>query len=85
MEEEKEIYGVLETSERKDKWILWQVEDLVAQRWSSVFCSPTKQVIVREMVRMLEERKAEKKEFRVMIIGVVEGESLLDVKEMVLL
>lgn len=85
MEEEKEIYGVLETSERKDKWILWQVEDLVAQRWSPVFCSPTKQVIVREMVRMLEERKAEKKEFRVLIIGVVEGESLLDVKEMVLL
>lgn len=85
MEEEKEIYGVLETSERKDKWILWQVEDLVAQRWSPVFCSPTKNVIVREMVRMLEERKAEKKEFRVMIIGVVEGESLLDVKEMVLL
>jgi len=85
MEEGKEIYGVLETSERKDKWILWQVEDLVAQRWSPVFCSPTKQVIVREMVRMLEERKAEKKEFRVLIIGVVEGESLLDVKEMVLL
>lgn len=85
MEEEKETYSVLETSERKDKWILWQVEDLVAQRWSPVFCSPTKQVIVREMVRMLEERKAEKKEFRVMIIGVVEGESLLDVKEMVLL
>ena len=85
MEEEKEIYGVLETSERKEKWILWQVEDLVAQRWSPVFCSPTKRVIVREMVRMLEERKAEKKEFRVMIIGVVEGERLLDVKEMVLL
>ena len=85
MEEEKEIYGVLETSERKEKWLLWQVEDLVAQRWSPVFCSPTKQVIVREMVRMLKERKAEKKEFRVLIIGIVEGESLLGMKEVVLL
>lgn len=85
MEGNNEITEPVAPSPKKEKWILWQVEDMVAQRWSPVFCSPTKEVIVREMARMLEDKKASKVEFRVEIVGVLDGENLFEMREMVLL
>lgn len=36
-----EIYLELKPVEHKDTWILWEIEDRIAERISSVFCSPS--------------------------------------------
>lgn len=65
----EEITIKLEPVERTEAWLLWEIEDRVAQRVSPVFCSPSRTAAQREYQRVVEERKARPGDFAAYVVG----------------
>jgi hypothetical protein len=81
MSEEKETVLELEPVPRRDKWYLWQVEDRVAQRWSPVFCAPSRGVIEKQFKELKEKQNAAEGELWKRVIAVLDGENLMEMVE----
>jgi len=47
----------LEPTPHSDKWILWQIEDRVAQRRSHVLCAPSIAIAQRQFTEVKEKQK----------------------------
>lgn len=65
----EEITIKLEPVERTEAWLLWEIEDRVAQRVSPVFCSPSRTAAQREFQRVVEERKGRPGDFAAYVVG----------------
>lgn len=65
----EEMIIKLEAVERTEAWLLWEIEDRVAQRVSPVYCSPSRTAAQREFQRVKEERKARPGDFVAYVVG----------------
>lgn len=65
----EEITIKLEPVERTEDWVLWEIEDRVAERVSPVFCSPSRVAAQREFQRVVQERKALSGDFKAFVVG----------------
>lgn len=77
IEESKMVTIELKPVERKDRWLLWEIEDRVAQRVSPVFCAPSELAIQRQYEDMMKKNEAKEGDFAYKIIGVYDAGVLM--------
>jgi len=82
-EKEKEIFVDLSKVEKTDRWVLWQIEDRVAQRWSPVFCAPSMESARRQYLEALNKQGATKDELIAHAIYALDGENAFEIKEVI--
>lgn len=79
-DDEKIVTLELKPVERKDRWLLWEIEDRVAQRVSPVFCAPSEMAIERQYQDMMKKNEAKEGDFAYRIIGVYDAGVLMAMK-----
>lgn len=75
--EDNVVYLELEPVERKDRWVLWEVEDRVAKRVTPVFCAPSELAIEKQYQELLKKHEAKPTELVKKIIAVYDGGKFL--------
>jgi len=73
----------LEEVRKTDNWVLWQIEDLVAERWSQVFCAPSVESARRQYLEVLSKQNSTKDEIKTHLIAAMQGENLFQMNEVI--
>jgi len=77
----EEVFVKLEPVERIESWLLWEIEDRVAQRVTPVFCAPSRTAAKREFEKIMEERKARPGDYHAYVVGYYSKGELMAAKE----
>jgi len=76
----EEILELPET-EHTEKWVLWQIEDRVAQRRSHILCAPTVAVAQRQFEEVKQKQNAKNGDMYLYVVGAYDKGKLLQIGE----
>lgn len=68
-------------TEHTEKWVLWQIEDRIAQRRSHILCAPTVAVAQRQFQEVKDKQNAKKGDLYLFVIGAYDKGKLLSIGE----
>lgn len=75
--EDNVVYFELDPVERKERWVLWEIEDRVARRVSPVFCAPSELAVEKQYKELLDKHNAKPSELVKKIVAVYDSGKFL--------
>lgn len=79
--EELEEFIILDKTPHLEKWVLWQIEDRIAQRRSHILCAPSLAIAMRQFNEVKDKQNARKGDLYMYVVGTYDKGKLFETGE----